>query len=141
MAFGRLVASPFLLLFLLWPPLPSFEVCTSLATGRPVCSSASNLFLLPLARPRISSPSLDETFLDLSLAALAFSFPLYLVEGITSSGFAFFFLTLSGFGPFRPFFFLCRGSAISLGGSSAKSEAVGWRACSSLYAGRMHQPN
>jgi len=124
-ACGTTVAAPFLRRFLLRAPPESP------ATGCPVCSSASNLFLFPPVRSRVSS--CPETLNHLSPVARPFP--------LASSCFVCLFLTLSGFGPFGPFFFLRGGSTLLLGWMRARSEAGGRRACSSVYTDYVHQHN
>ena len=121
-----LVAAPFLRRFLLCPP-PS-KVFESLTACCPVCSSTPNLFLFPPARSGVSSS--PDTLFHISRF---FSF-----LACASPCFACFFLTLSGFGPFGPFLFLRGGSTLLSGRTRAKSEAVGWRACCSVYGDCVH---
>jgi len=102
--------------------LPPSSVLTTLLSNPP-SSPSSALFLFLFT---CMSCSVIEPFID----SPPFTFLLSFLVGRASSTFSF-FLTLSGFGAFGPFFFLCRGSAMPLGGMRARSGAVGWRACSS----------
>jgi len=110
--------------------LPPSSVLTTLLSN-PSSSPSSALFLFLFT---CLSCSVIEPFID----SPPFTFLLSFLVGRASSTFSF-FLTLSGFGAFGPFFFLCRGSAMPLGGTRARSGAVGWRACSSDYASCMLQ--
>jgi hypothetical protein len=129
----------FFLLLRLCAGFPASPPCSSLTLALP--SSPSSLFLFSPA-PAFASPSPAPPFARAVAVAAA---PPSLGVGRPPPDVAFFFFTLSGFGPFGPFFFFCAagsaGAAAFFSASSfARSGADGRCVSSSAYVERKKKP-